>query len=343
MVRLVDIAREANVTVPVVSTVLNERIGKKGTIRVSDNLRGTILEIADRLGYTPNLMARVLKGKSSGLIGVILGSGDVEVRSRQLDAFRKCCNQMGYHLLITECDSSPERILDNYRMLLQHCVDGILCHRNVFHEELRSNPKLVVFGAKPLEGMSSLYYDIGSAYREARRLFIEEKRRHTALIIGGSSGHDSIPAREHAFRAHFGENAPVFTIPSKDGAAARMCELLKNEFLPKKIDSVLVQNDLWALTFCEQARLMGVDIPRRISVIGQDNSVFTTCYEPHISTIDPNLTEFGKAALDLLVRRIAAPEAPPETMKIDTVLIARGTTLPPPEKKIPETVKNTQK
>lgn len=35
MVRLIDIAREANVTVPVVSTVLNERYGKKGTIRVS--------------------------------------------------------------------------------------------------------------------------------------------------------------------------------------------------------------------------------------------------------------------------------------------------------------------
>ena len=63
MVRLIDIAREANVTVPVVSTVLNERYGKKGTIRVSGSLRARILEIADRLGYTPNIMARVLRGK----------------------------------------------------------------------------------------------------------------------------------------------------------------------------------------------------------------------------------------------------------------------------------------
>ena len=45
MVRLIDIAREANVTVPVVSTVLNERYGKKGTIRVSGSLRARILEI----------------------------------------------------------------------------------------------------------------------------------------------------------------------------------------------------------------------------------------------------------------------------------------------------------
>ena len=183
MVRLIDIAREANVTVPVVSTVLNERYGKKGTIRVSGSLRARILEIADRLGYTPNIMARVLRGKASGLIGVMLDSGDMEIRFRQLDAFEKYCAAMNYNLLITGAHNNPERFLKNCHMLLQHRVDGILCHRNVFHEELRNNPKVVVFGAEPLSGMTSLVYRIDTAYEAAARLFAREKRLRTALLI----------------------------------------------------------------------------------------------------------------------------------------------------------------
>ena len=331
MVRLVDIAREANITVPVVSAVLNEKRGKKGTIRVSDSMRETILEIADRLGYTPNIMARVLKGKASGLIGVMLDSGDVAVRFRQLDAFEKYCAKSGYHLLITEASREQGWNLSNYRLLLQHGVDGILCHRNVFHDELRKNPKVVIFGAEPLEGITSLYYNIGTAYREAARIFAEEKRRRPALIVSAGDVHDSVPARINAFRAHFGGTAPIFTIEksmtNSCSLSAQMHKMLKNKLLPQKIDSVLLQNDLWALSFCEQARLQGVEIPWQISVIGQDNSAFTECCEPNITTIDPNLMEFGKVAFDLLVERITGPDAPPKTVKVDTRLIERGTTL----------------
>lgn len=330
MVRLVDIAKEANVTVPVVSTVLNERDGKKGTIRVSDPLRRMILEIADRLGYTPNVMARILKGKASGLIGVMLDSGDVEVRFRQLDAFEKYCDKKGYYLLITETPTGSDRNLSNYGMLLQYRVDGILCHRNVFHESFQNNHKVVVFGAEPLKGMTSLYYCIGTAYQAAARLLTKEKRHCTALLISGRMVHDSILARLHAFRAHFGEKAPVFTIKSEHEVqppiSFQLNELLRNKLIPGKIDSVIMQNDLWALSFCEQARLLGVKIPEQIFVIGQDNSAFTTCYEPNITTIDSNLAEFGQAAFELLVERIAAPDAPPKTVKIDTILIERGTT-----------------
>ena len=333
MVRLIDIAREANVTVPVVSTVLNERYGKKGTIRVSGSLRARILEIADRLGYTPNIMARVLRGKASGLIGVMLDSGDMEIRFRQLDAFEKYCAAMNYNLLITGAHNNPERFLKNCHMLLQHRVDGILCHRNVFHEELRNNPKVVVFGAEPLSGMTSLVYRIDTAYEAAARLFAREKRLRTALLISDMETYDSIPARRHAFQACFGKVAPVFAVACQDEnyslpSKSKIQKLLKCVFLPQKIDSVIVQNDLWALLLCEQARIAGIRIPQQLSVVGQDNSAFTVCSEPEISTIDPNLTEFGKAAFDLLLKRINAPETPPETVEVDTVLIERGTTMP---------------
>ena len=48
MVRLIDIAREANVTVPVVSTVLNERYGKKGTIREKPSGSGNTSQVTAR-------------------------------------------------------------------------------------------------------------------------------------------------------------------------------------------------------------------------------------------------------------------------------------------------------
>lgn len=66
---LKDVAAEAKCHVTVASKVLNNA---KGNTAVSDATRERILEVAKRLGYKPNAMARMMRSQRTGIIGVLV-------------------------------------------------------------------------------------------------------------------------------------------------------------------------------------------------------------------------------------------------------------------------------
>ena len=70
-VRLVDIAREVNVSAALVSKVLN---GNSGNIRVSPEKAEMIRKTARKMNYTPNINARALAGQSTKVIGILIDS-----------------------------------------------------------------------------------------------------------------------------------------------------------------------------------------------------------------------------------------------------------------------------
>src|SRR3954453_2665353 len=63
-----DVAREAGVSVAVVSRVLNE-----GTGPVAPHTRARVVDVIDRLGYRPRAAARELQQRSATPIGLGLG------------------------------------------------------------------------------------------------------------------------------------------------------------------------------------------------------------------------------------------------------------------------------
>ncbi|HBR28582.1 MAG TPA: LacI family transcriptional regulator, partial [Firmicutes bacterium] len=65
-VTISDIAKAANVTKATVSYVLNNKPG------VSEETREKILQIMKEMDYHPNVAARGLAGKSTGMIGLVI-------------------------------------------------------------------------------------------------------------------------------------------------------------------------------------------------------------------------------------------------------------------------------
>ena len=92
------------------------------------------------------------------------------------------------------------------------------------------------------------------------------------------------------------------------------------------MDSVIAQNDLWAMTLTDELLRRGKRIPGEISLVGQDNSEFCGCRSPALSTIDPNLEAFGRAVVELALERILHPETPIRSIAVPTKLIFRETT-----------------
>lgn len=103
-----DIAKLANVSVATVSYVLNNATNQT----IPEHTRSLILNIAKELNYIPNLAARSLINKKSGLIGILINKEDNQPywKSLSYSSFvNRLENQLtkaGYHTLLISLDST---------------------------------------------------------------------------------------------------------------------------------------------------------------------------------------------------------------------------------------------
>lgn len=74
-IRIKDIAKIAGVSATTVSNVIHGR-----TEKVSRKTRKRIEEILDEQEYAPSMGARILSGKSSGMIAVVVGKRQIWIK-----------------------------------------------------------------------------------------------------------------------------------------------------------------------------------------------------------------------------------------------------------------------
>lgn len=330
MVRLIDIAERAGVSLGTVSAVLS---GRGNSIRFSKEKAEKIRAIAREMNYIPNFSAKMLSGQSSHTLGVLIDSEDVAVRFEQLAAIDRAAERHGYRLLIAEAHANAEKQLLNYRTLLQYGVDGVICHANSVHESLQQEKNVVLYGAEPFDGIPSVYYDIEAGYREALAQFEAEGRKFPALALFSETRHDSVRARHRAFRhleKKFSGGLHILekreSVPDA-GLRNAMEKLVEEQILPRRIDALILQNDLMALALLFELQRRGIRVPEEIALVGQDNSVFCCCARPALSTIDSNLDGLGNAVMELMLERLEHPKRSIRSIGVSTWLVKRETTL----------------
>lgn len=102
-----DIANKANVSIATVSYVLN-RVNNQ---TIPDATRQHILQIAEELNYIPNLAARSLANRRTGLVGILLNqSQNTPYWKRQsylafVDNLERLLTNAGYHTLVFSLDA----------------------------------------------------------------------------------------------------------------------------------------------------------------------------------------------------------------------------------------------
>ena len=62
----------------------------------------------------------------------------------------------------------------------------------------------------------------------------------------------------------------------------------------------IFMDDFTAVGAVGQLRKLGIDIPGQVGIIGHDNSVFSICAEPQLTTIDTNIENMAAIMGDTL-------------------------------------------
>ncbi len=93
---------------------------------ISRETRERIFAAAEKLGYTPNLMARSLKSQKSNTIGLVISDIDnpfYSIITRIIEAELK---RLGYRLLLSYSNENSEQELEDLSLLASSRVDGII-------------------------------------------------------------------------------------------------------------------------------------------------------------------------------------------------------------------------
>lgn len=312
-VRLKDVAAEAGVSVTTVSHVLNQT----PHTRINEQTRQRVLDVAAKMEYRPNRIARSLRTQSSGMIGLLTEEiATTPHAGRIILGAQETASK--HHLTLAIINSALQADADERRddvvALLDRQVDGII-YATVFHdvvtppEELRTVPSVLIGAQDRARRVSSVEPDERAGASGAVDALIAAGHRRIAHVAsaedvpanrGRQQGYRAaltahgLPVDEHLIAAAEGEASGGFL------AASRLLDLREPP------TAIFCYNDRMAMGVYRAIADRGLRVPEDVSVIGFDNQ------EPIASGLYPGLTtvslphyEMGAWAVEQLVHQIS--------------------------------------
>ena len=119
MVTSQDVARIANVSQSTVSRCF------RNDVYVNSKTRMRVLKAAEELGYYPNNIARGMKSKRSGIIGLVLPDYDNIFYSTMTKSIESYLKLKGYRLMLSYHDQDVKKERECLETMMSSRVDGL--------------------------------------------------------------------------------------------------------------------------------------------------------------------------------------------------------------------------
>lgn len=301
---LAELARRLGVSTATVSLALRDHP------RVSAPTRARVKALARRLHYTPDLVARSLATRRSGVLGLVVADIANSYFARLARRVEDAVRERGFDLVIASTDEdhrTEQRVLD---MMLQRRVDGLaltstaVSAAQIDDLEARGVP-LVLIGRLPAGARAaSVSVDNRHGGREATRHLLAHGRRRVAVIAGPrqlSDARGRLEGHLEALREH--------GLPADDDLVAEgdfseksghdaMAALLRGRRSP---DAVFVCNNLMLLGALRAIRASGRRVPEDIAVAGFDEVEWSDLVDPPLTMAEQPTDAMARIAVDRLV------------------------------------------
>ncbi|KUN64418.1 MULTISPECIES: LacI family DNA-binding transcriptional regulator [Streptomyces] len=329
-VTITEIARQAGVSVPTVSRVVN------GRSDVSPRTRARVEELLQRYGYRRRPAA---PGTRAALLDLVFHDLDSPWAVEIIRGVEEVAQAEGVGTVVSAIHGRSGAARDWMRNLRARASDGVILVTSaldtVLHDELRALgvPLVVVdpTGSPALEAptIGAANWSGGLAATEH---LLSLGHRRIGLIAG--------PPRLLCSRARFdgyraaleGAGLPLdesLVVPGdfhpESGFAG--CEKLLD--LPEPPTAIFAASDQMALGAIEALRRRGLRVPEDMSLVGFDDLPEVRWSAPPLTTIRQPLSEMGKLAVRTILKltRNEPPDSP--RVELGTELVVRSSTAPP--------------
>ncbi|GAB2973232.1 LacI family DNA-binding transcriptional regulator [Streptomyces pseudoechinosporeus] len=333
---LAVVAREAGVSVPTASKVVN------GREDVAPETRRRVTEALDRLGYVRR--PRFDAAKSPGLVDLVVHSLDSSWSGAVLHGVEEAAHDAGLEVVVSAGltrtrGGRPERgwldklstrgsagVLFNLAELTQSQYGWLDQHRIPFvliDPVIDPPPGVVSVGAANWQGGVTATEHLLALGHERIAVLAGHRRKlcSSARVAGYRSALAAAGVRHRPEYVRYGSFNEL-------AAHRRMLELLD---LPEPPTAVFVCSDKMALGCYRALAERKLSVPDDMSIVGFDDLPEAQWATPSLTTIRQPLSEMAATALHLLVRIMAGERPEGTRTELSTRLVVRESTGPAPE------------
>ena len=310
-----DIAHAAGVSQSTVSRVLNDA---PTSVPIAAETRERVREVAERLGYRPNPLARGLRGARTMLLGVIVREITDPFFSMAIEALSTEALSRGYNVVLGSAHSKADEAIALRAVLeTRHC-DAILLLGDMRDEpksleDLRASqtPVVALWHGTVLEGIPTVNIDnragIIAALDHLRGLGHER-----IAFIGGRPLGD-IRERRTAYLEHLaavGLEVPEDFVQNVTNDPAGGDLALRTLMgLADPPTGVVCSTDNLAVGVLHGASDLGLRVPEHLSVVGFDDIPLTSYTVPPLTTVRMPIAEMSGVAARLAMDELTEEES----------------------------------
>ena len=337
MAKLKDIANELGLSPATVSRALN------GYPEVGERTRERVREVAARLGYAPNPIARRLVGGRSGLVGMVVPKvGDVSVDPSFVEMVAGMSEALSAHdmdLVISVDTRADPR--DTYKRLIErNTLDGF-----VVTAPLPDDPRLNLLRAAKIPfvvhgpgGADDDLYDIDNygAGRIAAEHLIGLGHRNIAFLNGPAHlayAQDRRRGYEEAIRAaSLDVNADLLWHDEPTHSTGeRLADRLLDMDEDSRATAILCSSTAIASGVYAAAERRGLSVGEDLSVMAHDDApphIRAQDFRPPLTVTTSPLTDACEPLAAMLAARVSEPDAPVQQVVAGVDLVSRTSTGP---------------
>ncbi len=323
---LIDVAREANVSLKTASRVLNDEAGTAPA--TARRVRAVML----RIGYRPNELARSLKGRRSAVIGMVVPNLADPFSASAVQAVQAVARGRGHVVIMTSSGGDEALEREELETLVRRQVDGLIIapadgRRNTAESFVSAGIPIVTFD-RPFSGteIDSITVTNRDAVREATEHLLSHGYR-SILAIG---------ARAHLYTG--AERVAGYISTMKRARLKKQTCLVDHESKltddvirglvkggSEKVEAILTLNGITTMAVLRALRNLGVQVGRDVALISFDDFDLAEIVTPSLTVVRQPAAELGQRAAELLFTRMeGGTHLPRQNIVLSTILHLRG-------------------
>jgi DNA-binding LacI/PurR family transcriptional regulator len=321
------------------STVSRVLSGADFRVPIAANTRERVLKVVAELGYTPNPLARALRGARSALLGLIVRDVSDPFFALVIEAVTNEARRRGYGVVLGHARSRASEAV-----ALQETLATWHCDALILLGDLRDQPALMnelLGSALPVVGlcqgsraprMPVVNVDNVAGTSMALDLLHTLGHRRIAFVRGGWIFGDA-RERQQAFRAFMRERnlalPRTYLQASENDLAGGFNAALALLSLPRPPTAIYAASDKLALGVLKAASIRGVRVPEELSVVGFDDIPMASYAIPSLTTIRQPIEQMAKLAVDNVLELIGKSSAAWSKRIVQPELIQRDSCASP--------------
>lgn len=305
------IAEIAQVSTATVSHVIN------GTRFVSDEIKERVCAAMEDVGYYPNLLARGLRNQATKTIGLIIPDIGNFYYTGVSVGVEGVLKENGYHMILSNSYDKTENDIDIIKLYNSLQVDGVVMvpaagDHQIMEKFITEQYPIIYADRRPkgITGDFVILENVESTYK-AIDLLIKKGHRNICLVVGDpdlSTTSDRIQGYKDALRDNdieFDESLILFGSFSYESG----CTIAEKLIRVENVTAAFFANEMMTVGAMAQLKRLNKRIPDDIAIISCNDFRWTEITDPPLTVVNQPSRQLGKAAAELLIRRIENKEA----------------------------------